>query len=38
MTGGYIVMDAERLREPVDAVATRILELVDRDKNEVEVA
>jgi len=27
VTGGYIVIDAERLRVPVDAVAVRILEL-----------
>ncbi len=27
VTGGYIVIDAERLRVPVDAVAARILEL-----------
>lgn len=29
ITGGYIVMNVERLREPVERVAKRILELVD---------
>jgi integrase len=29
VTGGYIVIDAERLREPVDKIANRIQELVD---------
>lgn len=29
VTGGYIVVNAERLREPVEHVSQRILELVD---------
>jgi integrase len=29
VTGGYIVMDVERLRRPVERVAERILEVVD---------
>ena len=29
VTGGYIVVNAERLRDPVEQVAARILELVD---------
>jgi hypothetical protein len=32
VTGGYIVVDAERLRGPVQRVADRILELVGKDK------
>ncbi len=32
VTGGYIVVDAERLRGPVQRVADRILELVGEDK------
>ena len=29
VTGGYIVIDAERLRRPVEQIAERILELVE---------
>jgi hypothetical protein len=29
VTGGYIVVNAERLRGPVEQVAKKILELVD---------
>jgi integrase len=32
VTGGYIVIDAERLRGPVDLVARKILELVGEDQ------
>ena len=32
ITGGYIVINAERLREPVERIATRILELANADK------
>ncbi|WP_282027622.1 tyrosine-type recombinase/integrase [Ruegeria faecimaris] len=32
VTAGYIVSDTERLRAPVTAVSTKILELVDPDK------
>lgn len=31
VTGGYIIMDVERLRGPVQRIAERILELVDPD-------
>ena len=32
VTDGYIVIDVERLRVPVDAVATRILELANQSE------
>ena len=32
VTGGYIVIDVERLRAPVERVAQRILELADEQK------
>lgn len=38
VTGGYIVMNAERLREPVDEVAARILEMVDTEASDAEAA
>jgi integrase len=31
VTGGYIIIDSERLRAPVDAVANRILEMIERE-------
>ena len=32
VTGGYIVINAERLREPVERIAERILELADAER------
>ena len=34
VTGGYIVINAERLREPVERIANRILELADEARSE----
>lgn len=33
VTGGYIVINAERLREPVERIANRILELADEARH-----
>jgi integrase len=38
VTGGYIIIDAERLRGPVEAVATRILELIQGEAHKTEAA
>ena len=32
VTGGYIVINAERLRDPVERIAARILELADGEQ------
>lgn len=34
VTGGYIIIDAERLRGPVDRIAERILEIVHEQGTE----
>jgi integrase len=33
VTGGYIVINAERLREPVERIADRIMEMADGEES-----